>query len=164
MSLLTPDLGLLFWMLFAFGVVFFVLAKFGFPVIIKMVEERKAFIDMSLESAKEANARLTCIVEESEKILKEAHEKELQILKEADEMRLKVIAEAKQQAGVEAGKLISEARIAIQKEKETALRDVRNEIAMLSLGIAEKVLRRNLSDQSVQRELVEQLINEARIN
>jgi F-type H+-transporting ATPase subunit b len=164
MNLLTPDLGLLFWMLLAFGVVFFVLAKFGFPVIVKMVEERKAFIDNSLESAKEANIRLAGIAEESEKILKNAREQELRILKETDEIRLKVIAEAKQQASIEASKLITEARAAIQKEKEIALKDVRNEITALSLGIAEKILRRNLSNQPSQRELAEQLINEAQIN
>jgi F-type H+-transporting ATPase subunit b len=164
MDLLKPELGLLFWMLIAFGAVFFVLAKFGFPVIVKMVEERKAFIDKSLSSAKEANERLAGIVEESEKILKDAREKEIRILKDADEMKAKVISEAKQQAGVEAQKLIAEARVAIQKEKETALRGVRNEIATLSIEIAEKILRKNLSGQTAQRELVNQLIDEARIN
>ncbi|MDR1372818.1 MAG: F0F1 ATP synthase subunit B [Dysgonamonadaceae bacterium] len=164
MDLLKPELGLLFWMLIAFGVVFFVLAKFGFPVIVKMVEERKTFIDKSLESAKEANARLSGIVAESEKILKDAREQEIYILKEADGMKAQVIAEAKQQASIEAGKLLTEARTAIQKEKEMALRDVRNEIAALSLGIAEKILRKNLSNQPDQRELVDKLIDEARIN
>ncbi|MDR0686551.1 MAG: F0F1 ATP synthase subunit B [Dysgonamonadaceae bacterium] len=164
MNLLTPDLGLLFWMLIAFGTVFFVLAKFGFPVIVKMVEERKAFIDRALASAKEANARLTGITEESEKILRDAHEGELRILKEANEIRLGIITEAKEQAKVEAVKLISEARLAIRKEREAALRDIRNEVAVLSLGIAEKVLRRNLSDRLDQRELVEALISETEAN
>jgi len=164
MDLLTPDLGLLFWMLVAFGAVFFVLAKFGFPIIVKMVEERKAFIDKSLASAKEANERLAGIVGESEKILKEAREQELKILKEADEMKAHVISEAKLQAGAEASKLIAEARNAIRKEKEIALRDVRNEVATLSLSIAEKIIRKNLSGQPAQKELVDKLITEAGIN
>lgn len=164
MSLLTPDLGLLFWMLVSFGVVFFVLAKFGFPIIVKMVEERKAFIDNSLEAAKQANERLAGIQQESERILKHAREEEIRILKEAEEIRNKIVEEAKGQAGVEAGKLIEEAKIAIRKEKEMALRDLRNQMAVLSIGIAEKVLRRNLDNQSAQRELVNQLIEEAQNN
>lgn len=164
MSLLTPDLGLLFWMLVSFGVVFFVLAKFGFPIIVKMVEERKAFIDKSLEAAKQANERLAGIQQESESILKHAREEEIRILKEAEEIRNKIVDEAKGQAGIEAGKLIEEAKNAIRKEKEMALRDLRNQMAVLSIGIAEKVLRRNLDNQSAQRELVNQLIEEAQNN
>lgn len=164
MSLLTPDLGLLFWMLVSFGAVFFVLAKFGFPIIVKMVEERKAFIDNSLEAAKQANERLAGIQQESERILKHAREEEIRILKEAEEIRNKIVDEAKGQAGVEAGKLIEEAKIAIRKEKEMAVRDLRNQMAVLSIGIAEKVLRRNLDNQSAQRELVDQLIEEAHNN
>ena len=164
MSLLTPDLGLLLWMLVSFGVVFFVLAKFGFPIIVKMGEERKAFIDKSLEAAKEANKRLAGIQQEGERILKHAHEQEMRILKEAEEMRNKVVEEAKGQAGIEAGKLIEEAKNAIRKEKEMALRDLRNQVATLSIGIAEKILRKNLDNQSAQRELVNQLIEEAQKN
>jgi F-type H+-transporting ATPase subunit b len=164
MSLLTPDLGLSFWMLFSFGVVFFILAKFGFPIIVKMVEERKAFIDKSLEAAKQANERLAGIQQEGERILKHAREEEMRILKEAEEIRNKVIDEAKGLAGIEAGKLIEEAQSAIRKEKEMALRDLRNQMAILSIGIAEKVLRKNLDNQPAQRELVNQLIEEAQKN
>jgi F-type H+-transporting ATPase subunit b len=164
MSLLTPDLGLLFWMLLSFGVVFFVLAKFGFPIIVKMVEERKAFIDKSLEAAKQANERLAGIQQEGEKILKHAREEEIRILREAEEIRNKVVDEAKGQAGIEAGKLIEEAKNAIRKEKEMALHDLRNQMATLSIGIAEKILRKNLDNQTAQRELVNQLIDEAQKN
>ncbi|MBQ0158693.1 MAG: ATP synthase F0 subunit B, partial [Bacteroidales bacterium] len=82
-SILTPDFGLLFWMLLAFVVVFFVLAKFGFPAITKMVEERKQYIDDSLRSAREANEKLAGIQAESEKLLREAREKQADIIKEA---------------------------------------------------------------------------------
>ena len=164
MSLLTPDLGLLFWMLVSFGVVFFVLAKFGFPIIVKMVDERKAFIDKSLEAAKQANERLAGIQQEGERILKQAREEELRILREAEDIKNKIIDEAKSQAGVEAGKVIEEAKNAIQKEKDLALRDLRNQTAMLSIGIAEKILRKNLDNQAAQRELVNQLIEEAQKN
>jgi F-type H+-transporting ATPase subunit b len=162
--LLTPDPGLIFWMLISFGVVFFVLAKFGFPVIVKMVDERKAFIDKSLESAKAANDRLAKIQEESEQILKQTRNEELRMLKEAQETRIKIIGEAKEQATVEAKKLIAEAKTAIQKEKDLAIRDIRNQIADLSIDIAEKVLRKQLDNLPAQRELVQKLIEEAQMN
>jgi len=162
--LLKPDLGLLFWMLVSFGIVFFILAKYGFPIIVKMVDERKAFIDKSLEAAKTANERLAGIQEESERLLRQTHDEEMRILKEAQEARSKIIAEAKEQAAVEAGKLVAEAKTAIQKEKDLAIRDIHNRIADLSINIAEKVLRKNLDNSTAQRELVEKLIDEAQKN
>jgi F-type H+-transporting ATPase subunit b len=162
--LLKPELGLLFWMLVSFGIVFFVLAKFGFPIIVKMVDERKAFIDKSLEAAKAANERLAGIQEESKRILKQTRNEEIRILKDAQEMRNKIIGEAKEQAAVEGQKLIAEAKTAIQKEKDMAIRDIQNRIADLSLHIAEKVLRKNLDNQQAQRELVQKLIEEAQKN
>jgi len=162
--LLQPDFGLLFWMLVSFGIVFFILAKFGFPVIVKMVDERKAFIDKSLEAAKAANERLAGIQEESERILKQSHDEEIRILKEAQETRSKIIGEAKEQATVEAGKLIAEAKAAIQKEKIMAIRDIRNQVADLSLDIAEKVLRKDLENRPAQSEMVQKLIEEAQKN
>jgi F-type H+-transporting ATPase subunit b len=164
MSLLTPDPGLLFWMLLSFGIVFFVLAKYGFPIIVKMVDERKAFIDKSLEAAKAANDRLAGIKEEGDRILNQTREEEIRILKDANEMRNRIIGEAKEQAAIEAAKLIAEARTAIQKEKEMAIRDIRNQVVALSIDIAEKVLRRNLDNPTAQRELVGKLIEEAQKN
>jgi len=162
--LLQPELGLIFWMLVSFGIVFFVLAKFGFPIIVKMVDERKAFIDKSLEAAKEANERLAGIQEESERLLKQTRDEEIRILKEAQETRSIIIGEAKVQATVEAGKLIAEAKTAIQKEKDLAIRDIQNQVADLSLNIAEKVLRKKMDNSPAQRELVQTLIEEAQKN
>ena len=162
--ILKPELGLLFWMLVSFGAVFFVLAKFGFPVIVKMVEERKAFIDKSLEAAKAANERLAGIQEESERILKQTRDEELRILKDAREMQSKIISDAKDQATVEAGKIIVEAKAAIEKEKDMAIRDIQNRIADLSINITEKVLRKNLDNPTAQQELVQKLIEEAQKN
>ena len=162
--LLTPDPGLIFWMLISFGVVFFILAKFGFPVIVNMIDERKTFIDKSLESAKAANDRLAGIQEESERILKQTRSEELRLLKEAQETRNKIVGEAKEQAAVEAKKLIAEAKTAIEKEKELAIREIRSQIADLSIEIAEKVLRKQLDNLPAQRELVQKLIEEAQMN
>jgi len=164
MALLTPDLGLLFWMLLSFGIVFFILAKYGFPAIVKMVDKRAAYIEDSLKAAHEANDRLAGIKEESELILAAAKEEQLRVLKDGADVRAQMIQEAKQQAAVEADKIIQEARIAIRKEKEDAIRDVRAQVAELSIGIAEKILRRNLENKEAQLELVDKLIDEAQKN
>jgi F-type H+-transporting ATPase subunit b len=163
MSLLTPDIGLLVWMLLSFGAVFFVLAKFGFPVIVEMVDARKNFIDKSVASAKEANERLKSIVEEGEAIIKTSRLEEIRILKEADEIKHKIIADAKVQARIDADKIIEEAKLAIKKEKEKALKEVNNQIAELSIYIAEKIIRKNLAEQQEQQEFVKQLIAEVTV-
>ena len=101
MSLLVPDSGLLFWMLLSFGIVFFVLAKYGFPVIVKMVNERKEYIDRSLVVAKEANEQLANLKAEGETIMAKAHEEQARILNEAAATRDRIIKEAKEQARIE---------------------------------------------------------------
>jgi F-type H+-transporting ATPase subunit b len=164
MSLLTPDPGLLFWMLITFGIVFFVLAKFGFPVIVKMVEERKAYIDQSLETAKEANERLKGIQAEGERILNEVRDERAQILKEANEIRTKIVNDAKEQAHAEAGKIMDDALKNIEKERVLAVHDIRNQVATLAIDIAEKILRKNLENKSAQQELVDRLVAEAQFN
>jgi F-type H+-transporting ATPase subunit b len=164
MSLLTPDPGLLFWMLLSFGIVFFVLAKFGFPIIVKMVDERKAYIDQSLESAKQANEQLKGIKQEGERILNEAREEQVRILKETNEIRTKIISDAKDQAHAEAGKIMEETKVNIQKEREIAMREIHRQIAVLSIDIAEKILRKNLDNKSAQLELVNKLIEEVQNN
>lgn len=104
MSLLVPDSGLLFWMLLSFGIVFFVLAKYGFPVIVKMVNERKEYIDRSLVVAKEANEQLANLKAEGETIMAKAHEEQARILNEAAATRDRIIKEAKEQARIEGDK------------------------------------------------------------
>ena len=164
MELFTPDIGLILWMLIPFGIVFFVLAKFAWPAIIKGVDKRAAFIEDSLKAAHEANDRLAGIKEESELILAAAKEEQLRVLKDGADVRAQMIQEAKQQAAVEADKIIQEARLSIRKEKEDAIREVRAQVAELSIGIAEKVLRKNLENKEAQLELVNKLIDEAQKN
>ena len=105
-AILTPDFGLFFWMLVAFLVVFLLLAKFGFPVITNMVEERKNFIDESLRKAHEAQERLANIEKEGESILQEAREKQAQILKEAAETRDAIVEKAQDKARQESARLL----------------------------------------------------------
>jgi len=116
-------------MLVCFGIVFFLLAKFGFPIIVNKVDERKKFIDDSLNSAKAANERLAGIVKESEDIIRHSREEEVRILKEATEIKAKIIAEAKQQAQEEVARMIADSKLAIEKEKEKAMNDINNTIA-----------------------------------
>ena len=110
MSLLVPDSGLLFWMLLSFGIVFFVLAKYGFPVIVKMVNERKEYIDRSLVVAKEANEQLANLKAEGETIMAKAHEEQARILNEAAATRDRIIKEAKEQARIEGDKMMEEVK------------------------------------------------------
>jgi len=130
-------------------------------VIVKMVEERKKFIDDSIITAKEANQKLSGIITEGEQILKHSHEEEIRILKEANEIKLKIISDAKQQAQVEANKLIAESKTAIEKEKEKALNEINNQIAEMSISIAEKIIRKQLDKGDEQKSFVDKLILEA---
>ena len=139
MDLLIPSTGLLFWMSITFLVVFFLLWKFGFPVITGMVKERQAFINDSLQKAHEANERLANIQKEGESILQEAREKQAQILKEA-----------------------AETRDAIVEKAQDA--DIRRQVATLSVEIAEKVLRQNLKDDKAQMDLIDRMLDEVSVN
>ena len=160
MELLTPDFGTFFWMLVSFIIVFIILAKFGFPALVNMVNERKQFIDESLKSAREANERLSHIKEESESILVEARKEQARILKEAMETRSQIVNEAKEKAKAEGGRLLEEARKQIQKEKDDAIRDIRKQVAELSVEVAEKVLRKQLSSEVEQNGMIERLLDE----
>lgn len=163
-SILTPDLGLLFWMLLAFLVVFFVLAKYGFPAIIGMVDERKKYIDDSLRKAHEASERLANIKEEGEAILQEAREKQAQILKEASETRDSIIGNAQNKAREEGARLLTEAKAEIEAEKQNAIRDIRTQVAQLSVQIAEKVVRQQLSTDERQMDLINKLLDDVAVD
>ena len=159
-SILTPDFGLLFWMLLAFLVVFFILAKWGFPAITGMVEKRKAFIDESLKNAREANEKLATLEAEGEKLLREAREKQAGILQDAMATRDGIIRDAQQKAQTEGAKLLAEAKAQIEVEKQNALREIRSQVADLSVGIAEKVLRQQLQNDAQQEELIGRMLDE----
>ena len=162
-SILTPDLGLLFWMLIAFLVVFGVLAKFGFPAIVGMVEERKKFIDESLKNAHEAAEKLANIQQESEAMVQQAREQQSAIIKDAGAVRDAIIAEAQNKAKAEATRIIEEAQHQIEREKQAAIRDIRAQVAQLSVQIAEKVVRTNLSSDAQQMQLIDRMLDEVQV-
>lgn len=164
MSLLTPDSGLLFWMLISFGIVFFILARYGFPVVTKMIEQRKEYIDNSLNAAKEANRQLAEVKVEAEALMTKAQEEKTRILNEAVATRNKIIKEAREQAEVEKNKQLDEAKKQIRKEKEEFVRDVRRQVAVLSVDIAEKVLRKDLNNEKEQMELIDRLLDDVTLS
>ena len=143
-----------------FLVVLFILWKYGFPVIVKMVDERKAFIDESLKKAHEANERLANIQKEGESILQEAREKQAQILKEAAETRDVIVEKAQDKARSEGARLLDEAKAAIEQEKKAAIADIRKQVATLSVEIAEKVLRASLKDDKSQMDLIDRMLDD----
>lgn len=162
-SILTPDLGLLFWMLLAFLVVFFVVAKFGFPVIIGMVENRKQYIDESLKKAHEASERLANIQKEGESMLQEARQKQAQILKEAADTRDAIVAQAQEKAREEGNRLIAEAKSEIESQKQAAISEIRAQMAELSVKVAEKILRKELDSDAKQMETIDRLLDEVAV-
>lgn len=161
MNLVTPDFGLLFWMVVIFGLVFFLLAKFGFPMITDMVDKRNAKIAQSLKDADEIQARMEAWTQEQARMLEQTHKEQLAILREAREMKAKMVSDAQTQAREEAEKILAQARTEIAAEKESALRDIRKEMGLLSVQVAEKVLRRELSDTGSQRAFIDTLVDEA---
>ena len=160
MDLLIPSTGLLFWMSLTFLVVLFILWKFGFPVIVKMVAERKSFIDDSLRKAHEANEKLANIQKEGESILQEAREKQASILKEAASTRDAIVEKAQDKAREEGARLINDAKIEIDNEKQAAISNIRKQVATLSVEIAEKILREKLGNDKTQMDLIDRMLDD----
>lgn len=144
-----------------FGIVFFILAKFGFPAITGMVDERSRRINDSIAKAKEAEKQLTELTAKQAEMIEQARVEQGRILKETGEARDRMIADAKQQAREEADKLISQARMQIAAERETALRDIRNQVAEISMEVAEKVIRKDLGTTDEQLSLISRMVDEA---
>ena len=160
MGLLQPELGLLFWTSLAFGVVLFLLCKFGFPVILRSVEERRKFIDSSIDAAHEAEVRLERVTLDSEAIVEKAEAERQMILRSAGEERDRIVAEARTKAEEEAHRIVTEAREQATEEREHILRDGRQQVAALAVALSEKLLREELRDRQSQTKLVDRLLDE----
>ena len=159
MNLLLPESGLLFWMTIIFAIVFFLLAKFGFPVITGMVEKRNQRINDSLEAARVAEEAIAHLTQEKERILEETRQEQNRLMKEAAAERERVIEQAQIQAREEADRILQAASLRLQEEKEAAMKELRNEVAVISMAIAEKALRKELSSDKGQVELIDRLID-----
>ena len=160
MNLMLPDTGLLFWMTIIFGLVLFVLAKFGFPLITGMVDKRNKRINDSLEAARTAEEAIAHLKEEQERIIAETRAEQNKLMQEAAAERDRMIAQAQDQARAEAQKILDEAKVRIDHEKEDAMKELRNEVAKMSLAIAEKVVRRDLASDTAQKDLVDKLVTD----
>ena len=162
MNLITPDTGLLFWMVLIFGIVFLILAKWGFPAITGMVDKRNEHISESLRLADEASARMSRLAEEQEKLIAQTRQEQGRILKEAAQARSEILAQAKADAQAQTAEMVEKAREQIASEREQALRDIRRQVALLSVDVAEKVLRARLESGQEQQALIERYVNESR--
>ncbi|MCF6239964.1 MAG: F0F1 ATP synthase subunit B [Bacteroidales bacterium] len=164
MGLVTPDYGLLFWMVLTFLVVLYILKKFAWGPILSSLKEREDSIEEALESAQKAREEMGKLQADNEKILAEARNERSKMLKEAKELQQKMIEEAKQKAAKEADKMIESARRAIENEKEAAIGEMKENIASLSVLIAEKILKKQLDDPKKQKELMDQYLKDIKLN
>lgn len=155
---MLPDSGLIFWMTVIFAIVFFILARFGFPVITGMVEKRNKRISDSLEAARIAEEALAGLRQEQERIVAETRAERDRLMQEAAAERDRMLAQAQDKAREEARKMLDDARERIAEEKEAAIKEVRQEVAKVSIAIAEKVLRKELSSDGSQKELADSLV------
>lgn len=159
MDLLIPNSGLLFWMTLVFLIVAFIVIKFGFPVIINMVNERKEYIDESLRKAHDANEKLSNIQKEGESVMQQAREQQALLLKEATATRDAIVGKAQDKAHEESARIIAEAKLEIAAEKQNAFKDIRGQVAELSVKVAEKILRDQFSSDEKQMELIGKLLD-----
>lgn len=164
MELFTPDFGLVFWMFIAFIVLFVVLAKFGWPIIIKNMEKRADTIDKGVEYAREAKTQLDNARDEAKKFISDAQKQQAEMLRDAAKMKSQIIEEAKQEATVEAQKVMDAAKVSIEQSRKEAELQFRNEVSKFSIEIAEKMVRNQMKSDKAQNELVNKLLDEIEKN
>ncbi|MCR4680561.1 MAG: F0F1 ATP synthase subunit B [Bacteroidales bacterium] len=164
MELIKPSFGLIFWMLIGFGILFFILAKFAWPVITKGIASRNKKIQDQLDEAERVHAELESLNLKHEQMLAQAKTERDSILNEARAISEKIKEEAKQKADAEAQSIVADAKQSIQMEKMKAITDLKNEIANFSINIAEKIMTEELSDKEKQEKLIEKWVKESSLN
>lgn len=152
------------WTTLAFIIVFLILKKFAWKPILKSLKERETSISESLATAEKVKLEMAQMKSENEALLAKAHEERGLLLKEARETRDKIVNDAKEQAKVEANRIVAEAQQAIQQQKMAAITDVKNQIGQLVIEVSEKVLRRELANKAEQENYIKQLANEIKLN
>ena len=164
MDLLTPGTGLLFWQAVVFLALFFLLAKFAWKPILNALKEREESIQLALDSAEKAKEEMTKLQAGNEQLLKLAREERDKILRDARDASNRLQDQAQAEAKKTADRLIEDAKAVINTEKNAALRDVKAQVAMFSLQIAEKLIKKNLSTDQAQKDLVSEFLKEAKLN
>jgi len=164
MDLLIPSFGLIFWTLLAFVIVVLILKKFAWKPILQSLNDREKTISDSLATAERMKAEMAQMKSENEALLAKAREERAQMLKEARDTKDRIINEAKDQAKTEAGKIITDARAAIETQKMAAITDLKNQVGNLVIEVSEKILRRQLENKSEQESYIRQLAAEVKMN
>jgi F-type H+-transporting ATPase subunit b len=164
MDLISPSSGLIFWQLFGFLALLFILIKFAWKPMLAALEERESTIDNALKAAEQARNEMANLKAENEKLLAEARLERDTILKKAHDASAKMIEEAKEEAGKQGAQMIENAKAVIETEKKAALAEVKTQVATLTLEVTEKLLRKNLSDEKAQKDLVDGFVNELKLN
>lgn len=164
MELVKPSIGLIFWMIVSFSIILFLLKKFAWAPILGMIKEREESIETALAAAEKAKAEMKALQSANERILDEAKMERELLLKDAREIREKMIAEAKGIASKEGERLLKSARENIQNEKMAAITELKNQVATLSIDIAEKILKSELSSDEKQKSLVNTLLKDVNLN
>ncbi len=164
MELLTPGSGLIFWQFVVFATLFFLLSKMAWKPILSSLKERETSIQAALDSAEKAKVEMTALKSDNEKLLKEARIERDHILRDAREAASRLHDQAQADSKKNADRMISEAKSVINVEKQAALRDVRTQVAQFSLDIAEKLMRKNLSGDKAQKEMVDGFIKDLKLN
>lgn len=160
MELITPDFGLLFWMTIAFGIVFFVLAKFAFPVINGMLKKREEEINNALELAERTHKEMEQLQANNEQLLQQAREERVKMLNEAKQLSDKFVEDAKVKANEEKDRIIENAKEVIEHEKLAATTEIKNQIADISIKVAEKILGKALESDKEQLDYINRLLEE----
>ncbi len=160
MELFSPDFGLIFWMFVTVLLLVVILGKYGWPFIVKSLDERANLIDKGVEYAQNAKAQLENAQKEAAKYVTEAQKQQAEILREAAKLKTQIIEEAKEAATVEAKKVMDAAKLSIEQARKESEMQFRSEVSQFALSIAEKVVRKDLADDKSQAELVEKLLNE----
>jgi F-type H+-transporting ATPase subunit b len=163
-GLLSPGIGLLFWMTITFLIVLFLLKKMAWKPILEALHKREESIESALRSAKEAKEEMARLQASNQDLLKEARNERDKMLKEAKEIREKTIAKAEQEAKVKADAILARATAEIENEKLAAMTELKNQVASISLDIAEKVLRNKLSDDNAQKDLIDDLVKDINLS
>ena len=164
MELITPGLGLIFWMTLAFLFLVFILGKFAWNPILQMLKERETSIHEALNEANKAREEMKKLLFSNEQLLQEAKNERDGILNEARKIRDKLVEEARVKASDEAMRIVESAKASINNEKMAAMTELKNQIAESSLTIAKFILKRELSDPKMQEEYVQELLKEVKIN
>lgn len=164
MELLLPKLGLIFWMLIAFGITLWILGKYAWKPILKSLDEREKNISDSIMSAENVRKEMSELKSENEALLAQAREERAQMMREAKETRDKIIQDAKEVAKLEMNRIVADAQNVIHQQKMAAITDLKNQVGNLVLEVSEKVLRRELSNQSEQEKYIQQLTQNVDLN